>query len=179
MPSRPGTRGARWTRDASSTAPGTPKTTPSISAAVEPAGLDEVRLQGDDRAKHLHDVRAVDLHVLARPYVPAQVAERSAQEARPEVEAQHERGLGDGLEEQRAVAAATRVVVDLPDERGMQKGAKRDRDGRLGDPGSPRDLGPRDRRAGPDRLEDGTLVEVLRGGAGSQEAFRPSVEASS
>ena len=49
---------------------------------------------------------AGELDVLARAHVAAQVADRAAQEARAEVEPEHERGLGHRLEEDRAVASA-------------------------------------------------------------------------
>ena len=130
-------------------------------ACVEPARLGEVGLEGLDRAQDLGHVRAVHLDVLARPDVAAKVAQGPAQEPRPEVEAQDERGLRDGLEEQRAIAAPAWVVVDLADERRVEEGLQRDRDRRLGDAGPSRDLGARDGRAGADRLEHGALVEVL------------------
>ena len=44
------------------------------------------------------------LHVLACPDLAAHVAERAAHEARAEVEPEHERRLGHGLEERRAIA---------------------------------------------------------------------------
>ena len=162
MPSRPGTRGARWTRDASSTAPGTPMTTPSIARPSSPLASTRVVSERHDRAEHLGDVGAVDLDVLPGAHITAQVAERSAQEARSEVEAEHERGLGDRLEEQRAVAAAARVVVDLADERRVRAGtAARSRRSAWRCRRAARSPRARIGALAPDRLEHRALVEVL------------------
>ena len=54
-------------------------------------------------------VGAGELDVLARADLAAQVADRAAQEARADVEPEHERRLGDRLEERRAVARAVGV----------------------------------------------------------------------
>src|SRR5262249_14335139 len=62
----------------------------------------------------------------------------------------------------------------LPDETRLFERPKRERDGRLRDPGPPRDLRARDRRAGPNRLQHRPLVEVLeqrRNGGGSRRRW--------
>ena len=116
----------------------------------------------------------IELDVLARPHLAVEVADRPAQEARAEVEAEHERRFRDRLEEDRAVARPSGIVGGLAHEAGVEERLQRQRDGRLRDPDPPRDLGPRDRRPGADRLQHGALVEVLqqrRRGAGSARSW--------
>jgi hypothetical protein len=77
--------------------------------------------QAGDR---LEDGARVDdrhLDVVSRAGHAAQVAERAAQEARADVDAEHERGLGDRLEEHRAVAGAVGIVHGLADEAGLEQ----------------------------------------------------------
>ena len=62
--------------------------------------------QRADRLERRVGVGAVELDVLARADLAAQVADRAAQEARAEVEAEDERRLRNGLEEDGAVARA-------------------------------------------------------------------------
>ena len=107
------------------------------------------------------DLDVAELDVLAGPDRAGQVADRPAQEARAEVEAEHERRVGHRLEEDRAVPRAARLGVGLADEAGLEQRLEREGDGRLGDPRPPRDLRARDRRRAADRLEDGALVQVL------------------
>ena len=95
-PSRPGTFVASrsWPVSASTT-PGTPTTAPSISCAESPhdsASESRSTPIGLDRSV---GVGSVELDVLARPHVAAQVADRAAQEAGADVEAEDERGLRD------------------------------------------------------------------------------------
>jgi hypothetical protein len=103
---------------------------------------------------------------LARADLAGQVAERAADEARAEVEPEHDRGLRDGLEVDRAVTRAVRSLRCLADEIGLEKRLEGERDRRLRDPRTPGDLGPRDRSSGADRVEHRALVEVTeqRGG---------------
>ena len=68
---------------------------------------------------------------------------------------------GTRLEEDGAVGRPARVGLGLLHEPRVEERLQRERDRRLGDAGAPRDLGARDRRAGPDRLEHGALVQVL------------------
>ena len=82
-------------------------------------------------------VGAVELDVLARADPPAEIADGAAEEARPEVEAEHERGLGHRLEVGRAVAGAARRLGALADEPGLEERAQRERDRRLGNPRVP------------------------------------------
>ena len=91
----------------------------------------------------------------------AQVAHRTAQEARTEVEAQDERRLRHRLEEDGAVARPARLVRRLAHEPGLEQRLERERDGRLRDADPARDLRARDRRAAADRLEDRALVQIL------------------
>ena len=126
-----------------------------------PGRVDQRVAQLDDRVEHALRVVAVDLDVEARANVAAEVADRAAQEPAADVETEHERGLGNGLEEDRAVARAVRSRSRLADEAGVDERLERERDGRLRDAGAPRDLGAGDRRPGADRLEHGALVQVL------------------
>ena len=123
---------------------------------------DEAGAEGDDRLERGIRVAARELDVLAHARRPAEVAHGATHEPRPEVEAEHERRIGDGLEEDGAVARPVRVVLGLADEPYVDERAKGERDGRLRDPGAPGDLGAGDRRAGADRLEHGALVHRLQ-----------------
>ena len=102
------------------------------------------------------------LDVLPGAHRPAQVAERAAEEPRPHVQPEHEGGVRDGLEEDRAVARPARVGLGLPDEPGVDERLEGHRDGRLRHSCAAGDLGPGDRRPRPDRLEDGSLVQLLQ-----------------
>ena len=108
------------------------------------------------------------LDVLPRADVAADVAHGAAHEAGAEVEADDERRLGHRLEERRSVAGSVVGALGLAYEARAEERLKRLRHRRLRDADAPRDLGPRDGRARPDRLEDRALVQVLeerRGGA--------------
>ena len=134
--------------------------------AVQPRVRDRGRVdervpQLDDLGEHALRIRPVDLDVEASAHVPAEVADRPAQEAAAEVETERERGLGNRLEEDRAVAGAGRPLERLADEAGVDERLEGERDGRLRDAGATRDLRTRDRRAGADRLEHRALVQVL------------------
>ena len=141
--------------------------------AVDPVGREPARLgerdaKPGDRLDRALGVGAVELDVLARADLAAQVADRAAQEAGAEVETEHERRLGDELEEGGAVGRPAGIGVGLADEAGLEQVLERQRDGRLRDPGAARDLGPRDRRTGADRIEDGALVQILQQRWGSR-----------
>ena len=82
----------------------------------------------------------------------AQVADRAAQEARADVDAEDERGVVDRLEEERAVARAAGIVLAWRTSPRRDERLQGQRDGRLGDPRAARDLGTRDRATGADRL---------------------------
>ena len=76
--------------------------------ALEPGGRDERVAQPGDGREHRVGVRrpgadAAQLDVLAGADLSTEVAERRAEEPRAEVEAEHERGLGHRLVEDRAV----------------------------------------------------------------------------
>ena len=128
---------------------------------VEPGRGDERVAEPHDRVEHAACVLAEDLDVLAGADLAGEVADRAAEEPRADVETEHERRLGHGLEEDRAVARALRVVLCLAHEARLEQRLQGQRHGRLRDPGASRDLGPRDRCRGADRLEHGALVEVL------------------
>ena len=119
-----------------------------------------------DRADHVGPVRTPELDVVAGTDCTLEVAERPAEEAGAEVEAEDERRLRHRLEVDGAVARPVGIRLRLAHELVLEQGLEGDRDRRLRDPGSARDLGARDRRTGPDRLEDGLLVQVLEQGRG-------------
>ena len=106
-------------------------------------------------------VGALELDVLARADRPAEVADRTAQEPRAEVEPEDERRLRNRLEVDGAVARPARSLGALSHEPGLDQRAERERDGRLRDPGPPRDLGARDRSQVAHELEHRLLVEAL------------------
>jgi hypothetical protein len=95
---------------------------------------------------------------LARADFAGQVADRASDEARAEIEPEHDRGLRDGLEVDRAVARAVGSLRCLADEFGLKKRLEGERDRRFRDPRTPGDLGPRDRGPGADRVEHRALV---------------------
>ena len=127
--------------------------------AVEPARLDEGVAERGRRGQRFVHVGGAELEVLSRPDLAGEVADGAAQEARAEVEAEHERGLRHGFEVDRAVARALRRRAGLAHEPGIEERLQRQRDGWLRDSGTPGDLRPRDGRAEAYRLEDGALVE--------------------
>ena len=103
-PSRPGTLVASVRRPVSaSTTPGTPTTAPSIRSAGSPLASASETPEAGDRVDRPLGVGAVELDVLPRADLAAQVADRAAQEARAQVEAEHEPRLGHDLEEGGAV----------------------------------------------------------------------------
>jgi hypothetical protein len=90
-------------------------------SSVEEVAVD--RSRGDERipqfrngAERLARICRTHLDVVARLDLAPQVADRSSQEARSEVQPEHESGVRDGLEEDRSIARPARVVVDLADE---------------------------------------------------------------
>ena len=66
--------------------------------------------QPDEDVEHDADVGAGMLDVLPRDDDAVEVAQGRPQEARSDVDAEHERGLGDRLEEQRPVARSARIM---------------------------------------------------------------------
>ena len=124
-------------------------------------GLDQRDADGLDCIERSVRIRAGQLHVLPDADLAAQITNCSASEARPEIQPEHERGVGNRLEEHRAETRAVRVVLGLADEPGLEQRLERQRDGRLRDPDPTRDLGAGDRRLGSQGLEHGTLVQVL------------------
>ena len=116
-------------------------------------------LAGLDRLGGVGDLQ---LDVLPRADDAVQIAERAAHEAGAEVEAQHERRLRHRLEVNRAVAGSVGATLGLAHEPAIDERLQRQGDGRLRDPRPPRDLRARDRRAGADRLEHLSLVDLLQ-----------------
>ena len=144
-----------------STTPGTPTTTPSMSASGEPGGFDEGVAEPGSRGQPSTTSSAgsrSSTSCRARTS-PREVAERAAEEASPEVEPEHERGLRRRLEEDRAVARplgrrsasrtrpASRSDWSATETVGFEIPARREISAR--EIGAPR----------PDRLEDGALVQ--------------------
>ena len=161
-PSRPGTLVARLMRPVRRVDDPWHSDDRAVDARrVEPSRGYERVAEAHDRVEHAARVLAEDLDVLAGADLAGEVADRAAEEPRADVETEHERRLGHGLEEDRAVARPLRVVLRLAHEAGLEQRLQGQRHGRLRDPGATRDLGSRDRRRGADRLEHGTLVEVL------------------
>ena len=109
------------TPPASSIVPLARRTTPGHADhdAVERRAVDAARRDQRSRAGSTTrsstrvDVGVAHLDVLPRPDLARQVADRAAQVAAADVEAEHQRRLVHGLEEDRAVARAARVVGDL------------------------------------------------------------------
>jgi len=127
-----------------------------VRAHVRHVSLEGVHLA---RGPVVVDWPLAELDVLSCPDIPGEVTDGAAQEARAEVEAEHERGLRHGFEVDGAVARALRRRAGLADEPGIEERLQRQRDGRLRDSGTPGDLRPRDGRAEAYRLEDSALVE--------------------
>ena len=128
----------------------------------EPARLGERVSEHADRLDRSVGVGSVELDVLARSHVAAQVADRAAQEAGAEVEAEDERGLRNEVEEDGAVRGPAGVRLGLLHQSRLEERLQRERDRRLRDAGAARDLGPRDGRSVADRLEHRALVQVLQ-----------------
>ena len=160
MPSRL-RKWVRWSARPASTTPGTPTTALPIRSRGGPVASISDAVTALDRGERRLALRAGELDVLPDADVAGEVADCAAGEARAEVEAEHERGVGDGLEEDGAEARAVRVVLGLAHEPGLEQRLQRERDGRLRDPDAARDLGARDRRLGAQGLEHGALVQVL------------------
>ena len=97
------------------------------------ADLDQRVVQRHDRAERALGVRAADLNVLARADRAAEVADRAAEEACAEIEAEHERRVGDRLEEHGAVARPSWLRRRLADEPRVEQRLQGERDGRLRD----------------------------------------------
>ena len=106
-------------------------------------------------------VGAAQLDVLPRADPACEVRDGAAEEARAEIEPEHERGAGDRLEEDGAVARPVGPVRRLAHEAGLLERAQCKGHRRLRDADAARDLRTRDGRVGPDRLENSALVEVL------------------
>ncbi len=106
-------------------------------------------------------VGCAQLHVPAREGGAAEVADGPAKEAGADVEPEHERGVGDRLEEDRAVARTPGALRRLAHEARVEERPKRERDRRLRDSDAARDLGAGDRRARANGFEDAALVQVL------------------
>ena len=107
---------------------------------------------------------AAELDVVARADRTGEIADGASQEARTEVDPEHERGLGHRLEVEGSVGGPRRPIGGLADEPCLEQRSEGERDRRLRDPGPPRDLRPRDRRSASDRLEHGLLVQALQQG---------------
>ena len=106
-------------------------------------------------------VGALELDVMARADRPAEVADRTAQKPRAEIEAEDERRLRNRLEVDGAVARPARSIGALSHEPGLHQRAERERDGRLRDPRAPRDLCARNGSQVAHELEHGLFVEAL------------------
>ncbi len=78
---------------------------------------------------------AVELDVLARPHLAAEVADRAAEEASAEIEAEDERSFRNEVEEDGAVGWPPRVRLGLLHEPRLEERLQRERDRRLGDAG--------------------------------------------
>ena len=93
---------------------------------VDPVGVETGRLrqrraQALDRLDRLRRFGGLQLDVLARADFAGQVAERASDEPCAEVEPEHDRGLRDGLEVDRAVARAVGSLRCLADEVGLKE----------------------------------------------------------
>ena len=102
----------------------------------EPAGLGERVSEDADRLDRRVGVGSVELDVLARPHLAAEVADRAAQEAGAEVEAEDERSFRNEVEEDGAVGGPPRVRLGLLHEPRLEERLQRERDRRLGDAGA-------------------------------------------
>ena len=109
----------------------------SVDAVGRQRGTcDQRLLECGDRVQCAVRIRAAQLEVLPRAHFAAQIADSPSQEARAQVEADHEGGLGYRLEEQSSVAGAARAAAGLAHETRVHQGLERERDGRLRDPGA-------------------------------------------
>ena len=99
----------------------------------ERSGGDQRLAQGCDRMQRTVGVGAAQLDVLTRAYFAGQVAHSTAQEAGPEVEPEHVRGLRDRLEEHSTVAGAARPPGRFAHEPSLEERLERERDGGLRD----------------------------------------------
>ena len=133
-------------------------------APLEPRLLDKAGAELLDRPERCGSAALGELDVLPGTNAAAEVADRPAQEAGAEVEAEHERSLGDGLEVHGAVGTGPRALRKPHARPVLDKRLERQRHRGLRDPRTARDLGPRDWRSGPDRLEHRALVQVLEKG---------------
>ena len=124
-------------------------------------GLDQRRGDRLDRGDRGLGARAGELDVLAHADRAGEVADRAAGKARAQVEAEHEGGVGNGLEEHGAEARAVGAMLGFAHEARFEQRLQRERDRRFRDPGAARDLGPRDRRVRSHGLEHGAQVEPL------------------
>src|SRR5207342_3543419 len=85
---------------------------------LETRGLDQPGAQLLDRLERGRRAAVDELDVLPGPHPAAEIADRPAQEARAEVEAEHERRLEDRLEVDRPVARSRWAVLGLADQTG-------------------------------------------------------------
>src|SRR5262249_22467953 len=127
---------------------------------------------GLDRLARLLRFGDLQLDILAGANLAGEITDRAADEARTEVEPEHDRCLRHGLEVDGAVAGAVRSLGRLADELGLEERLERERDRRLRDARAPGDLGSRDRRSGANRVQHRALVEVPEQGGGSAPAGR-------
>ena len=132
--------------------------------AGEARGLHQRGGQVGHAVQHLARLRAWQLDVLACTDAAGEVADGAAQEAGAEVEAEHQRGLGHRLEEHGAVGRPVAGGIRLAHEPGVEQRRQRRGRRRLRDPRAAADLGARDRCARADRVEHGTLVQMLQEG---------------
>ena len=132
--------------------------------------LDELRLEAcriGEALAQLHDRVecavgvAAELDVLSRAHPAGEIAEHTAEEARTEVDRQHERRLVHRLEVDGAVARPAGAVRGFAHEAGVEQRLEGERDGRLRDPRTARDLRTRDGRTGADRPQHRFLVQPL------------------
>jgi hypothetical protein len=84
------------------------------------ARVEERGAKVDDRVERPRCIGAAELDVLAGPDLAPQVAERTTQEARPDVQPEHERGVRNRLEVHGAVARPSRVVRRLAHQPGIE-----------------------------------------------------------
>ena len=121
-----------------------------------------VGVERGDRPDDSVGVRAAELDVLAVPDLSREIARRTRRNRAPRSSPSTNGRVRDRLEEDRPVArAAVALELGLTHEAGVQQGLERQGDGRLRDACSAGDLGPRDGRPEPDRLQHGSLVEIL------------------
>ena len=138
MPSSPGTFSASCTtplvgRDHA----GNPDDDAVEPLGRKPADVDEPPCEAVAQVEHAPDVGAAVLDVLAGVNHTLEVADRHAQEAGADVDAEHERCLRDRLEEERAVARALAVARRLAHQPRLEQRLQRERHGRLRDADAP------------------------------------------